>query len=95
MINADMRQYDYFTYDDEDDYAQPKLSEEVQGKVKMTIYTASQGIKDSATYTGTEYIGFTHEAVTDKYVVQYGEEKLKVLYINPRGTWKQVYLTRM
>lgn len=95
MVNADMRTYDYFTYNGEDDYAQPILSEEVQGTVKMAIYTASQGIKDSVAYTGTQYVGLTHDAVNDKYVIQYGEEKLKVLYVNTKGTWKQAYLTRM
>lgn len=95
MINADMRFYDYFTYGDADEYGQPKLSDEAQGTVKIAIYTASQGIKDSVTYTGTQYVGLTHDAITDKYVIQYGDEKLKVLYINHRGIWKQAYLTRM
>lgn len=95
MVNANMRIYDYFTYGEQDAYGQPKLSEDVQGTVKMAIHIASQGIKDSATYTGTEYIGLTHADVDSKYVIQYGDEKLKVLYVNPTGTWKQVYLTRM
>lgn len=95
MVNADMRTYEYFTYQEEDAYGQPKLSEEVQGTIKIAIYTATQSIQDSVAYAGTQYTGLTHDAVTDKYVIQYGDERLKVLYINPRGTWKQVYLTRM
>ena len=95
MVNADMRTYDYYLYQDNDAYAQPQLSQDVQGTIKMAIYTASQGIKDSVSYTGTEYIGLTHDAISDKYVIQHGGEKLKVLYINNRGTWKQVYLSRM
>lgn len=95
MVNADMRTYSYFTFIDDDAYAQPQLSEEAQGTIKMAIYTASQGIKDSVAYTGTEYIGITHDAISDKYVIQHGGEKLKVLYINTRGTWKQVYMSRM
>ena len=95
MINPDMRLYDYYTYGDNDAYAQPQLSQDVQGTIKMAIYTASQGIKDSVTYTGTEYIGLTHDTVTDKYVIKYGDDKLKVLYVNPTGTWKQVYMARM
>lgn len=95
MINADMRVYDYFTYNETDAYGQPQLSEDVQGTIKMAIYIASQGIKDSVAYAGTEYVGMTHADIDDKYVIKYGASKLKVLYINPRGTWKQVYLTRM
>ena len=95
MINPDMRLYDYYTYGDNDAYAQPQLSQDVQGTIKMAIYTASQGIKDSVTYTGTEYIGLTHDAISDKYVIRHNDEKLKVLYINTRGTWKQVYMARM
>lgn len=95
MVNADMRTYNYFTYGEQDAYAQPQLSEEVQGTIKMAIYTASQGIKDSVSYTGTEYIGLTHDVINDKYVIQHNDEKLKVLYINSRGTWKQVYMARM
>lgn len=95
MVNADMRVYDYFTYDEQDDYGQPKLSKDVQGTVKMAIYIASQSIQDSVAYSGTQYTGLTHDTITDKYVIRYGDEKLKVLYVNPTGTWKQVYLTRM
>lgn len=95
MVNADMRNYEYYTYQEEDAYGQPTLSEEVQGTIKMAIYTATQSIKDSVAYSGTQYTGLTHGAITDKYVIQYGDERLKVLYVNPRGTWKQVYLTRM
>ena len=95
MVNADMRTYNYFTFIDDDEYAQPQLSEEAQGTIKMAIYTASQGIKDSVSYTGIEYIGLTHDVINDKYVIQHYDEKLKVLYINSRGVWKQVYLSRM
>lgn len=95
MVNADMRTYDYYLYQDNDAYAQPQLSQDVQGTIKIAIYTASQGIKDSVAYTGTEYIGLTHDAINDKYVILHNDEKLKVLYINTRGTWKQVYMARM
>lgn len=95
MVNADMRTYNYFTYGEQDAYGQPKLSEEVQGTIKMAIYIASQSIMDSVAYNGTQYIGLTHNDITDKYVIQYGDEKLKVLYVNPQGTWRQVYMARV
>lgn len=95
MINADMRNYDYYTYDGKNEYAQPVLSTEIQGSVKMAIYSASQSIKDSIAYANTQYIGLTHADVTDKCVIQYGDKKLKVLYVNPHGIWKQVYMGEM
>lgn len=95
MVNADMRTYDYFTYGSDDVYGQPQLSEDVQGTVKMAIYTTSQYIQDNVNYQGASYIGLTHSPVNDKMVIQYGDKKLKVLYISPRGTWKQVYMGAM
>lgn len=94
MINADMRFYDYFTYREEDAYGQPQLSEK-QGSIKMAINTTSQNIQDSIQYKGATYIGLTHAAIDDSYVIQYGEEKLKVLYIQPKGRYKQVFMAEL
>lgn len=95
MINTDMRIYDYFTYGAADEYGQAQLSEEKQGSIKMAINIASQSVKDSVAYGGTEYTGLTHANIADNYVIQYGDIKLKVLYVNPRGRFKYVYLARM
>ena len=95
MINADMRNYDYFIYGEADAYGQQQLSETAAGTIKMAINIASQSVRDSVAYSGTEYTGLTHAAIDDSYVIQYGEERLKVLYVNPRGRFKQVYLTRV
>ena len=94
MINANMRTYDYYTYGENDAYGQPTLSEEVQGTVKMSISTASQRVQDNVLYKGAEYIGLTHGTVDDTYVIQYGNEKLKVLYVTPTRL-KQVFMARM
>ena len=95
MINAEMRSYNYYLYEDADDYGQSVLSKEVKGSAKMSINVTSQSVKDSIVYSGAEFIGLTHDELSDKYVIQYGESKLKVLYVNPRGRFKQVYMTRM
>lgn len=95
MINTDMRDYDYYLYGDDDGYGQPSLSADVQGSVKMAINTVSQSVQDSILYKESEYIGLTHASVNDKYVIQYGEDKLKVLYVNPKGRYKQVFMARM
>lgn len=92
MINTDMRWYDYFTFGEEDEYGQEVLSKEVQGTIKIAIFTTSQSVQDNINYKDATYIGLTHAAIDDTYVIQYGEEKLKVLYVNPKGRYKQVFL---
>ena len=95
MINNDMRWYDYYLLEDADGYGQPVCSEEVQGSIKMAVNIASQTIRDSVAYKGTELVGLTHAPITDKYIVLYENEKYKVLYVNPKGRMTQVFMTRM
>lgn len=92
MVNPDMKLYDYFTYGEDDSYGQPALSQEVQGQVKMAIYNTTQAVQQNINYSGATYVGMTHDKnVSDKYVVQYGDTKLKVLYVSP-GRFKAVYM---
>lgn len=93
MINADMRFYNYYTYGEADSYGQPQLSEDVKGSVKMAIYDSSKSVQDNVNYLNANYIGLTHDTnINDTYVIQYGNLKLKVLYVNPNGRFKQVFL---
>lgn len=95
MINNDMKLYNYFTFGDKDDYGQAQLSEEVIGQVKIAINTTAQSIQDNIRYKDASYIGLTHAAVDDTFVIQYGEERLKVLYVNPKGRYKQVFMKNL
>lgn len=90
-----MRFYDYYIYGEPDAYGQPTLSSEVQGQISMTIAVASQSIQDSVLYNHAQYTGLTHDAINDKYVIQYGDEKLKVCYVGPPGRYNQVFMSRM
>lgn len=93
MINTDMRAYNYFTLGDKDGYGQPVVSEEVKGTIKMTINISSQSVQDNINYKDCSYVGLTMDkSVNDKMVIQYGQEKLKVQYINPKGRFIQVFL---
>lgn len=94
MINADMKLYKYHIFGDVDEYGQPQLSEN-QGTIKMAINITSQTITDNVLYQDANYIGLTRADVSDAFVIQYGEERLKVLYVNPKGRLKQVFLKRM
>ena len=95
MINTNMCEYEYYLYGDNNGYGQATLSDEVQGTVKLSIYTTTQDTQDNINYKEAKYIGLTHADVTDKFVIQYGSEKLKVLYVQPKGRYKQVFMGSM
>lgn len=92
MINADMRLYDYFTLGEEDEYGQPQLSKEAQGKIKMAINITSQSIQDNINYKDSTFVGLTMADVDDTFVIQYENKLLKVLYVNPKGRFTQVFM---
>lgn len=92
MIAADMRFYDYYLLKDKDEYGQPRLTEEVQGTVKMVINNISQSIQDNVLYQGSTYIGLTNAPIDDKHVIVYEDKKLKVLYVNPHSRLTQVFM---
>lgn len=96
MINALMRSYDYFTLGEKNAYGVEKLSTNPVGKVKLAISLSSQSVQDNINYENAQYVALTHSSLLDNScVIQYGEEKLKVLYINPYGRYKQVFLARI
>lgn len=96
MITTDMRYYNYSIYGAGDGYGQAQVSNDIKGKVKMAINITSQSVQDNILYHGCSYIGLTHDKnIDDTYVIQYGKEKLKVLYINPKGRYKQIFMERM
>lgn len=89
------RWYDYYTYATNDEYGQPILSPEVKGKIHMWLNVVSQSTIDNPLYENSTYIGITtDDEVNSTYVIQNGEERLKVLYVNQLGRCKQVYLAR-
>lgn len=93
MINNDMRLYNYYTFGDSDGYGQAALSADVKGQVKIAINIVSHGTVDNILYSECTYIGLTHDKnINDSYVIDYNGEKLKVLYINDKGRFKQIYL---
>lgn len=92
MINSGKREYSYYLYNAKNEYGQETLSKEPQGTIKMTINTLTQTTQDNPRYKDATYVGLTHDLINDSYVIEYGEEKLKVLYVNPKGRLKQVYM---
>lgn len=96
MITADMRLYDYYTFGADNGYGMPQLSSAPEGQIKMAINISSQSVQDNILYKDCTYVGLTMDAnVNDAYVIAYGAEKLKVLYVNPKGRFKQIFLKEM
>ena len=91
MINANMKYYDFFTLDGIDEYGQPALSKK-KGSIKMSITVNTLNVADNMHFKDYTYIGLTHSALDDSYVIKYGDELLKVLYVNTQGRLNQVYL---
>ena len=98
MINTDMRLYDYFTLGDKDAYGQPQLptlESDPIGQIKMSINITSQAITDNIKYKDCSYLGLTKETINDTYIIKYENVLLKVLYVNPKGRLKQVFLAEI
>lgn len=86
-----MRTYEYATFIEElDEYGQQNIK--FQGTIKIAIYTSSQSIQDNIRYKDATYIGLTQAKVDDTFVINYNGELLKVLYVNPKGRYKQVFM---
>ena len=90
-----MHLYNYFTFGEDDGYGMQQLSTEPKGQIKMAINISSQSTQDNILYKDCSYVGLTHANVDDTYVIEYENERLKVLYVNPKGRYKQVFLKEM
>lgn len=95
MINTNMRIYNYSTFGAKDAYGQATNDGEIKGTIKMAISISSQSAQDNINYQDCNYIGLTMDELDDSYVIHYGKEKLKVLYVNPQGRYKQVFLKKL
>lgn len=96
MINRDRASYNFFTFGELDEYGQPQLSKEPVGAIEMTINLTSQNLTNNVKYSQASYIGLTKDAnVNDTYVIEFGAQKLKVLYVNPFGRYKQVFMVEL
>lgn len=91
-----MRLYGYFTLGEADAYGQAQLPDKnavPNGQIKMAINITSQSVQDNINYQDCQYIGLTHSKnINDRYLIEYGDKRLKVLYVNPTGRLTQVFL---
>jgi hypothetical protein len=90
-----MRDYNYYLIGENNGYGQPQMPGKdatPNGQIKMAINTSTQAVQDNIKYKDCSYLGLTHAEVDDTYIIQYGKERLKVLYVNPAGRLKQVFM---
>ena len=95
MIATDMRLYNYFLLGAIDDYGQQPLPAQDAapvGTIKMAINISSQAVQDNINYKDASYTGLTNSYVDDTYIIEYENKRLKVLYVNPKGRIKQIFL---
>lgn len=93
MISTQMKNYNYFTIGERDAYGQQTLSTDPKGFVKMSINIISQSITDNINYKDATYLGLTFDKnIDDTYVIKYDDVMLKVMYVNPMGRYRQVFL---
>lgn len=96
MISANMRNYSYYIYSSSDEYGQATTTPSAQGTIKMSIDITSQNVQANIKYKDCTYLGLTTDkAIDDTYVIQYGNEKLKVMYVNSKGRLTQVFMSEM
>jgi hypothetical protein len=89
-----MRNYEYSVVEGKNAYGQSQVSNETKGTVKMAITISSQSIQDNILYKNCAYVGLTLDNnIDDTYIIKYGKERLKVLYVNPMGRYKQVFMS--
>lgn len=95
MINTAMKTYNYSTLGTENAYGQATTSGEVVGTIKMAISISSQAVQDNINFENCNYVGLTMAELDNSYVIHYGTEKLKVLYVNKQGRFNQAFLQRV
>lgn len=93
MVNTNLRSYDFYTLSTTtNEYGEFTVNNEVQGQVKLSINLLSKQIEDNILYSGASYVGITMDNVNDNMIINYNGTKLKVLYVNDFGRYKQVYM---
>ena len=99
MIFSNMRYYDYWKITVNEEYAQevlPTADDEPTGQVKLAIYPTSTGTQENILYANCSYVGLTFDAeINDKYIINYEGQRLKAMYKQPIGRYKQVFFKRV
>ena len=93
MIQNNMKLYNYYTLDEIDDYGTNQVSQQVSGQVKLSIFLQTKQLSDNSIYKEVQFTALTNDKdINEKYLIEYNNMLLKVLYINDLGRYRQIYL---
>lgn len=92
MIQSNMKLYNYYTLGEIDDYGTNQVSQ-VSGQVKLSIFLQTKQLSDNSIYKEAQFTALTNDKdINEKYLIEYNNMLLKVLYINDLGRYRQIYL---
>ena len=93
MIQSNMKLYNYYTLGELDDYGTNQVSKQIKGKVKLSIFLQTKQLSDNSIYKEAQFTALTNDKnINEKYLIEYNNMLLKVLYINDLGRYRQIYL---
>ena len=93
MIQSNMKLYNYYTLGELDDYGTNQVSEQVSGQVKLSVFLQTKQLSDNSIYKEAQFTALTNDKdINEKYLIEYNNMLLKVLYINDLGRYRQIYL---
>lgn len=93
-IASRMKNYGVAGFGELDAYGQKKKPTKPTRYITADIEILSQQINDTVLYKDAEYIGISHDTLTDQDYVFYEDEILKVLYVNNKGRYNQFFMAR-
>lgn len=93
MIQSNMKLYNYRTLGELDEYGTEQISKQVSGQVKLSIFLQTKQLSDNSIYKDVQFTALTNDKdINEKYLIEYNNMLLKVLYINDLGRYRQIYL---
>ena len=93
MIQSNMKLYNYYTLGEFDDYGTEQVSKQVSGQVQLSIFLQTKQLSDNSIYKDVQFTALTNDKdINEKYLIEYNNMLLKVLYINDLGRYRQIYL---
>lgn len=95
VINRAQVQATLITMGGQDEYGQDLMNELDRKPITLTFGLYNHKQTDDIRYEDVEYTGLTIYDVFDDQIIQIGEDRYKVLFANPFGRMRQVFLKRI
>jgi len=95
VINRSEQPALLYTMGGQDEYGQDLVEPIAQKKITLTFGLYNHKQTDDIRYEDVEYTGLTPYDVADDQVIELNGFKYKVLFVNPFGRMKQVFLRKI